>query len=107
MTSAKGTVVLRGISASPGLARGPLVNLDEGAPTGTRVPAIGPSDSAPLRHAIDLACAELTALIRRGSDPDAEALLVFQVAMLQDPVVTEPALAAIAAQVPLEIAWRD
>lgn len=105
MSSAQATVYLHGICASPGLARGPLVRLEEGIPAGAA--ASGPSDSARLRHAIDAACAELTALMRRASDPDAEALLAFQVAMLQDPVLSDPAFTAIAAQVPPERAWRD
>src|SRR6266852_8199335 len=91
MSSAKETVHLRGICASPGLARGVLVRLQERVRTGMRAPASGPSDSARLRQAIDSACAELTALKQRASDADAEAMLAFQVAMLQDPVLSEPA----------------
>jgi len=34
MSSPKATAYLRGISASPGLARGPLVRLQEGVRTG-------------------------------------------------------------------------
>src|SRR6266850_7070017 len=107
MSSPKAAVYLRGISASPGLARGPLVRLEEGVRTGTRAPASGPDDPARLRSAIALACAELTTLMQRASDPDAEALLAFQVAMLQDPVVAEPAFTAIGARVPPEQAWLD
>src|SRR6267378_5884627 len=107
MSNPKATVYLRGISASPGLARGPLVRLEEGVRTGIRAPASGPNDPTRLRAAIDAACAELTALMQRASDPDAKALLAFQVAMLQDPVVTEPAFTAIAARVPPEQAWLD
>src|SRR3984893_16214986 len=107
MSSAKATVYLRGICASPGLASGVLVRLQERVRTGMRAPSSGPSDSARLQQAIDSACAELTALKRRASDADAEAMLAFQVAMLQDPVLSEPAFAAIAAQVPPEQAWRD
>ncbi len=107
MSSPKATAYLRGISASPGLARGPLVRLEEGVRTGTRAPATGPNDPTRLRSAIDAACAELTALMQRACDPDAKALLAFQVAMLQDPVVTEPAFTAIAARVPPEQAWLD
>ncbi len=107
MSSPKATAYLRGISASPGLARGPLVRLQEGVRTGIRAPASGPNDPRHLRSAIDAACAELTAVMQRGCDPDAKALLAFQVAMLQDPVVTEPAFTAIAARVPPEQAWLD
>jgi len=107
MSSPKATAYLRGISASPGLARGPLVRLQEGVRTGIQAPASGPNDPRRLRSAIDAACAELTAVMQRGCDPDAKALLAFQVAMLQDPVVTEPAFTAIAARVPPEQAWLD
>ncbi len=107
MSSANATVYLRGICASPGLARGVLVRLLERARTGIRAPASGPSDSARLRQAIDSACAELTALKQRARDADAEAMLAFQVAMLQDPVLSEPAFIAIAAEAPPEQAWWD
>src|SRR6266849_2116640 len=107
MSSAKATAYLRGICASPGLARGVLVRLQERVQAGIRAPSSGPSDSARLRQAIDSACAELTALKQRASDADAEAMLAFQIAMLQDPVLSEPAFAAIAGQVPPEQAWRD
>jgi len=105
--SSKATAYLRGISASPGLARGPLVRLEEGVRSGTRAPVGGRDDPTRLRSAIDAACAELTTLMQRACDQDAKALLAFQVAMLQDPVVTEPAFTAIAARVPPEQAWLD
>ena len=104
-TCANATAYLRGISASPGLARGPLLCLDEVAQSGTPAASSGPGDRTRLRQAIDSACAALTALKQRTDNPDARALLAFQVAMLEDPVLTEPAFAAIAAQVPVERAW--
>src|SRR6266478_5135699 len=107
MSSPKATTYLRGISASPGLARGPLVRLEEGVRTETPVAVSGPDDPARLRSAIAAACAELSALMQRAKDPDTETLLAFQVAMLQDSVVTEPAFAAIAARAPPEQAWLD
>ncbi len=107
MSSAKATVYHRGIGASPGLARGVLVRLQERVRSGMRAPSSGPTDSARLRQAIDSACTELTALKQSASDADAEAMLAFQIAMLQDPVLSEPAFAAIAGQVPPEQAWRD
>jgi phosphoenolpyruvate-protein phosphotransferase (PTS system enzyme I) len=107
MTDDHVTVYLRGIPASPGLARGPLTILDETVPAAARAPGNAPNDPSQLRQAIDSACAELSALKRRARDPDAQALLAFQVAMLQDPVVSESAFAAIAANVQPEQAWRD
>jgi phosphotransferase system enzyme I (PtsI) len=41
------------------------------------------------------------------SDADARTILAFQVAMLADPVVSEPAFAATAAGATVEKAWRD
>src|SRR5258708_29953070 len=106
MSSAKATVYHRGIGASPGLARGVLVRLQERVRSGMRAPSSGPTDSARLRQAIDSACTELTALKQSASDADAEAMLAFQIAMLQDPVLTDPAFAAIAGPVPPEQGWR-
>ena len=67
MSSTEATAYLRGICASPGLARGVLVRLQERVRSGMRAPASGPSDYARLRQAIDSACAELIALKQRAS----------------------------------------
>src|SRR5260221_5288062 len=104
-TSTNATAYLRGVSASSGLARGPLLCLDRVPQSSTSVATCGPGDRTRLGQAIDSACAALTALKQRTDNPDAQALLAFQVAMLQDPVLSEPAFAAIAAQMPVEQAW--
>lgn len=96
---------LRGVTASPGLAHGPLVLLDEG------LRHEGPGGRAPgeverLNAAIGAAGAELATLTRRAGETDAEAIIAFQIAMLEDPVVTEPAYQAIEAGAPAGRAWR-
>jgi phosphotransferase system enzyme I (PtsI) len=100
-------VCLRGTPVSPGLARGPLVLLaDE---VGSIVGGHGDAkeESSRFRAAIAAASAELAALMERADETEAETILAFQVAMLDDPVVTEPALEAIAAGATAEQAWRD
>ena len=67
---------------------------------------IADEESGRLRAAIAGASDELTALMERVDDAEANAILAFQVAMLADPVVTEPALAGIAAGDSAEQAWR-
>jgi phosphotransferase system enzyme I (PtsI) len=99
-------VCLRGTPVSPGLARGPLVLLDDEAvdtPPGAGDPA---HESGRLRAAIDAASAELTALTEHARDASAQMILAFQVAMLDDPVVSDPVFAALATGVRAEAAWR-
>jgi len=101
------TLYLSGTPVSPGLARGPLVCLAEGvnsAPSRHGSPA---DEAALLRFALDVARAELHALIARARDTDAETILAFQVAMLDDPVVSTPAFDAIAASDGAAAAWRN
>jgi phosphotransferase system enzyme I (PtsI) len=59
-----------------------------------------------LREAIGAASAELASLMERCADADAETLLAFQVEMLSDPVVVDPAVDAIAAGEDAAAAWR-
>jgi phosphoenolpyruvate-protein phosphotransferase (PTS system enzyme I) len=98
---------LRGTPVSSGLARGPLVVLRDDA-AAPRAPerADAPAESRRLRSAIAAASAELSALIKRAGDAEARTILAFQVAMLADPVVSDPAYAAIAAGTAAEDAWR-
>jgi phosphotransferase system enzyme I (PtsI) len=103
----KTAVLLRGTSVSPGLARGPLVLLDEGLRTPSRAPGTAAQEEASLATAIDAATDELAALMGETRDTDAEAILAFQAEMLGDDVVTAPAFGAIAAGAPAEAAWRD
>jgi phosphotransferase system enzyme I (PtsI) len=100
-------ICLRGTPVSPGLARGPLVVLpDDGH---SRLPVEGTvgDDSDRLRAAIAAASAELTALTEGVRDADARTILAFQIAMLADPVVWEPAFAEIRGGASAEKAWRS
>ncbi|RUU30137.1 phosphoenolpyruvate--protein phosphotransferase [Mesorhizobium sp. M6A.T.Ce.TU.016.01.1.1] len=96
---------LKGISASAGYAEGPLFNLD---PVAARYAgkATAAEEEAALDTAIGVATGRLTALIE-ASEGDAADILEFQLAMLEDDVLTGPAFAAIAAGQPADAAWRQ
>jgi phosphoenolpyruvate-protein phosphotransferase (PTS system enzyme I) len=102
-----GTVCLSGTPVSPGLARGPLVLLDENVKTSVRKRGAAQDEASLLRCALDASRAELSALMRQTADTDAETILAFQVEMLEDQVVTEPAFEAIANEAAAATAWRD
>src|SRR5689334_22112501 len=100
-------VWLSGTPVSPGLARGPLVvRLADGLDTGARSRGAVADEAALLKSALEAARAELAALMARTRDTDAETLLAFQIAMLEDPVVTAPAFDAIDSNVAADAAWR-
>jgi phosphoenolpyruvate-protein phosphotransferase (PTS system enzyme I) len=88
-------VCLAGAPASSGLARGRLVLLDDPGPGGqTRGAGAAPA----LASALEEARRQLGALVGAvQGDDDATALLEFQSAMLDDPVVTAPAFEALGA----------
>ncbi|MDB5362473.1 MAG: phosphoenolpyruvate-protein phosphotransferase [Rhodospirillales bacterium] len=97
---------LLGRPAAPGIATGPLFRLAGG------VIAAGDASGAPqagtgeLLQAIEAAIADLTALAAATDDAGAE-ILEFQIAMLEDPALRAPALAAIGAGAPASRAWRE
>lgn len=97
---------LSGTPASSGLARGPLFLLDDTVKL-SGVQGNVEEEAASLRAALAGAGAELTDLIARTGDADAQAILEFQVAMLEDEVLTRPAFDAIARGSGASIAWRD
>jgi phosphoenolpyruvate-protein phosphotransferase (PTS system enzyme I) len=103
---ATAVVCLRGTPVSPGLARGRLVVLADESRPPARERGSADEESRRMRAAIVSASAELAALIERASDGEAQAILAFQVAMLADSVVTEPAFAAIEEGSTSEQAWR-
>jgi phosphoenolpyruvate-protein phosphotransferase (PTS system enzyme I) len=103
----KQAVLLRGTSVSPGLARGPLVLLDEAQRVSSRARGTAAHEKAVLAAAIRAAADELSALMSETQDTDAEAILAFQVEMLGDDVVTTPGYAAIDAGAAADVAWRD
>jgi phosphotransferase system enzyme I (PtsI) len=100
-------VCLRGTPVSPGLARGRLVVLADETPLASRERGSVDEESSRMYAAIASASAELAALTERAGDAEAKAILAFQVAMLADPVVTEPAFKAIEAGAAAEQAWRN
>ena len=100
-------VFVRGTPVSPGLARGRLVLLNGGLRTEVRAAGSREEEAARLRAAIETATAELGGLMDRVQDSDAGLLLAFQVEMLGDPVLTQPAFDAIGAGTSAEGAWRD
>jgi len=99
-------VCLRGTPVSPGLARGPLVLVAENVRPAVRPHGSAEEESTRFRIALAGATDELAALMGRTDDTEAETILAFQIAMLDDPVVTEPAYAVIAGGASAEHAWR-
>jgi phosphoenolpyruvate-protein phosphotransferase (PTS system enzyme I) len=97
---------LAGTPVSPGIARGPLVVLDDRAKQGALPCGSVQDESALLKSALDASRDELTVLMSRTDDTDAESILLFQVEMLDDLVVTAPAFEAIAKGVAAAEAWR-
>ena len=92
-----------GRPAAPGIALGALFPLTIG--TGTRVASgAAESEAEALRSALRAARIDLTGLIER-STADAAAILEFQVALLEDDVLAEPAFSAIVAGRAADHAW--
>ncbi len=98
-----GEIRLRGRPAAPGFARGPLVALQprQHRRVASRDPA---EEGAALRAAFVAAAAQLTDLRSRvtGSGID---ILDFQLALLEDDALREPAFARIAAGATADEAW--
>jgi phosphoenolpyruvate-protein phosphotransferase (PTS system enzyme I) len=94
-----------GRPAAPGIALGALFQLTIG--TGTRVASgAAESEGEALRAALSAARADLKALIERSTG-DAAAILEFQVALLEDDVLAEPAFSAIVAGRAADRAWLE
>ncbi len=96
---------LTGRPASPGAAIGPVVHLPDAAVQSVLRPGTVAQARAALTAAIDAAVTELEALAA-GADADAAGMIAFQVAMLDDDALREPALAAIAAGSAADAAWH-
>ncbi|MCO5161685.1 MAG: phosphoenolpyruvate--protein phosphotransferase [Mesorhizobium sp.] len=96
-------IVLTGIAASPGFAAGPLCRLDTTtasyAPKATKAEEI-----EALVEAISTASAAVAELIE-GSSGESADILEFQLAMLADDSLAEPALAAIGQGADAASAW--
>jgi phosphoenolpyruvate-protein phosphotransferase (PTS system enzyme I) len=100
------TLRLSGTPASPGLARGALVIVGDLDPVGAEAVA-GGDPAAALRAALEQAARQLTQLAAgvREDQTAAAAILELQTALLEDPVMTDPAFEAIAAGASPEKAW--
>jgi phosphotransferase system enzyme I (PtsI) len=94
----------RGRPAAPGFAAGPVVALNT-AVASRRAGGDPEREAAALRGAVAQATAELVALVAQVAE-DAAAILGFQVALLQDDALSEPAFAAIADGTAADAAWR-
>jgi phosphotransferase system enzyme I (PtsI) len=93
-----------GRPASPGIALGALFTVATGI--GTRAASgTTQSEAEALRFALSASLLELKDLIER-LPKDASAILEFQVALLEDDVLAEPAFSAIAAGGAADHAWR-
>ena len=92
-----------GRSAAPGIALGGLFTVANG--TGARVASgVAESEAEALRSALNAALTDLKDLIERSTE-DAAAILEFQVALLEDDVLAEPAFSAIVAGSAADHAW--
>lgn len=100
-----GLLSLTGIPASGGYAEGPIFRLDNDAasyvPKGSAA-----AEALALETAIETASKQLAALIS-GSTGEAADMLEFQLAMLADGSLSEPAFAAIEAGARADEAWSD
>jgi phosphotransferase system enzyme I (PtsI) len=93
----------KGRPASPGLAAGRLVSLAED--TAKRTASGDPAaEAAALKAALATAAAELVELTAR-SQGDAAEILAFQIALVEDDALAEPALAAIVEGATADAAW--
>lgn len=93
-----------GRGAAAGLAEGPLFRLRVAA-TERAVRGDRPAEAALLRAALVTARDQLAELAAAASEEAAE-ILSFQVALLEDPVLAEPAFAAIAKGAAADLAWK-
>jgi len=93
-----------GRPAAPGIALGALFTFSTDRSTRAASGAVE-SEAEALRSALNAAVTDLNGLIARSTG-DAVAILEFQVALLQDEVLAEPAFSAIAAGSAADHAWH-
>src|SRR6266852_5197451 len=100
----RAAVRIEGRSAAPGIALGPLVRL---APVEHEVrhyrPA--PEERQALLDALAAAQQDLSELAHEAGDEEAEAILAFQIALLEDDSLVAPAFARIDAGDVANRAW--
>jgi len=95
---------IQGRSAAPGIALGPLVRLGP-AKHEVRQYRSAAEEHQALVDALAGSHADLTALVREVGDDDAEAILAFQIALLEDDNLAAPAFALIAGGEVANRAW--
>lgn len=95
---------VRGIGASPGIARGPAFMAKPAAGPATTGETAGGSEVAALETAIARAAMDLRTLAAT-TDADSAALLDFQIEVLEDPTITERLTERLAAGESAAFAW--
>jgi len=95
---------IEGRSAAPGIALGPLVRL-VAARSETRRSRSELDEQQALVDAIEASKLDLTVLSEKVKDEDAEAILMFQIALLEDENLAGPAFARIADGKAADKAW--
>src|SRR5215470_12655793 len=95
---------IAGRSAAPGVALGPLLRLVTAKPQ-TRSSRSVTGEQQALAEALEVSKLDLTALAGKVEDEDAEAILTFQTALLEDENLAAPAYARIADGEAADRAW--
>jgi len=103
MGTSSGALVLKGRTASPGFAQGPLVWVGEAA-FAERVAGNSEAETAALRAALATTSEQIMALAS-ATGGDAAEILEFQLALLDDDSLVDPVYAAIAGGAAADIAW--
>jgi phosphoenolpyruvate-protein phosphotransferase (PTS system enzyme I) len=96
---------IEGRPAAPGIALGPLVRL-AAAKLDARQKRSPAQEHQALVDALAASQADLTALASQVEDADAEAILSFQIALLEDDSLSAPGFARIAGGEVATLAWR-
>jgi phosphotransferase system enzyme I (PtsI) len=96
---------LQGTGASDGLFMGPVRRL-AGASAAERRAGTPDDEHQVLRHAIAQAAAEVAGLMERV-EGEAQDMLAFQLAMLEDDALSAPAFAGVASGIGAHLAWAD
>jgi phosphoenolpyruvate-protein phosphotransferase (PTS system enzyme I) len=98
------SLVLKGISASPGYASGPLFDLDR--PLGAYSPKGSEgAEIVALERAIAFASRQLADLVAT-TEGEAGEIIEFQLAMIEDDALTAPAFARISKGLTADAAWK-
>jgi phosphotransferase system enzyme I (PtsI) len=93
----------RGRTASVGFAHGPFVRVDA-APDGKRAISTPEGERLAIRTALDSAGRQI-ALLASAAGGEAEQILEFQLALMEDEDFLDPIFAAIGAGTPADTAW--